>query len=94
MVYDTVSAVKRLAKYGILDMNSEDLLLTCHRFLKTVDTILRLNEEDSVKTDSEVLDIITLFLDLGSRDELFKKIEVARKKVIEITEKFYGGLNH
>jgi len=94
MVYDTVSAVKRLAKYGILDMNSEDLLLTCHTFLKTVDTILRLNEEDSVKTDSEVLDIITLFLDLGSRDELFKKIEVARKKVIEMTEKFYGGLNH
>ena len=94
IVYNTVLAIKRLAKYGILDIHLEESLLTCHRLLKTVDTILRLNEEDSVRADSEVPDIIKLFLNLESRDELSKKIEYARNRVIEIAGMFYGSLDN
>ena len=89
IIDNTVSAIKRLAGYGILDSVSEELFLTSHRFLKTVDTLLRLNDEDVVKTDSELLDIIIPFLNLRSREELINRIEDTRRKVIETVERFY-----
>lgn len=89
IIFNTVSAIKRLAKYGILDVVSEELFLRFHRFLKSVDTLLRLNEEDVLKTDSELLDIIVVSLKLGSRSELIEKIENTRSKVVEAVERFY-----
>jgi glutamate-ammonia-ligase adenylyltransferase len=88
-VSSTVAAIKRLANYGILDRVSEELFLTSHGFLKSVDTLLRLNEEDSVRIGSEVLDVMTTFLNLGSKDELIKKILDTRQNVIRTTERLY-----
>jgi glutamate-ammonia-ligase adenylyltransferase len=89
IIFDTVSAIKRLAKYGILDVVSEGLFLRFHGFLKAVDTLLRLNEEDVLKTDSELLDIIVVSLKLRSRAELIEKIEKTRRKVVEAVDRFY-----
>ena len=89
IIDNTVSAIKRLSGYGILDRVAEELFLTSHRFLKSLDTLLRLNDEDVVKTDSELLDIIISFLNLGSREELINGIEDTRRKVIETVERFY-----
>ena len=89
ITFDTVSAIRKLAEYGILDGVSEELFLGSHRFLKSVDTLLRLNEEDVLKTDSELLDIIVVYLKLGSSSELIQKIENARRKVAETAESFY-----
>jgi glutamate-ammonia-ligase adenylyltransferase len=89
VTYGTVTAVKRLAKHGILDTASEELLLNSYRFLRTVDTILRLNEESVLKTDSEVIAIIGVFLNLGSADELIKRIGDTRRRVNRTVDRFY-----
>lgn len=60
-------------------------------FFRTIDTLLRLNDEDVLKINSELVDIIIKFLNLKSKDELIKKIEDMRQKIVEITRKFYEG---
>lgn len=60
-------------------------------FFRTIDTLLRLNDEDVLKINSELIDIIIKFLNLKSKDELIKKIEDMRQKIVEITMKFYEG---
>jgi len=44
-----------------------------------------------LKINSELIDIIIKFLNLKSKDELIKKIEDIRQKIVEITRKFYEG---
>jgi hypothetical protein len=39
------TAIKRLTACGILDGDTGGCLLRAHRFIRTVDTILRINEE-------------------------------------------------
>ena len=89
VTYSTVTAVKRLAIHGILNTASEELLLNSCRFLRTVDTILRLNEESVLKTGSEVIAIIGVFLNLGSADELIKRIGDTRRRVNRTVDRFY-----
>jgi glutamate-ammonia-ligase adenylyltransferase len=89
LTHNTVTALKRLSRYAILDMNAEELLLHAHRFLRTVDTLLRLNEEDVLKIDSEVVDIIIRFLDIKSKDILIAQIQDVRQKILAITTRFY-----
>jgi glutamate-ammonia-ligase adenylyltransferase len=92
---DTVTAIKRSVTYGILDRNTEERLLHAHWFMRTVDTILRLNEEDALKFDSELIDIILTFLDLSSKDDFVKQIEDIRQMTVETAIKVYGQeFNH
>ena len=70
---------------------TKKLLLNSHMFFRTIDTLLRLNDEDVLKINSELIDIIIKFLNLKSKDELIKKIEDMRQKIVEITRKFYEG---
>ncbi len=89
IIHNTVAAIKRLKRYAVLDGNTEDLLLYAHRFLRTIDTFLRLNEEDVLKINSEIIDIMIAFFNLASKEELFKEIGETRQKMLEITERFY-----
>ncbi len=91
VVHNTATAIKKLAGYGILDRDSENLLTRAYIFLRTVDTLLRLNEEDVLKTDSELIDIITGFVSLKSKDEFIRKIADTRADVLSMVERFYGG---
>jgi len=52
--------------------------------------LLRLNDENVLKINSEIIDIIIKFLNLASKDALINKIKDTRQKVLEITKKFYG----
>jgi [glutamine synthetase] adenylyltransferase / [glutamine synthetase]-adenylyl-L-tyrosine phosphorylase len=89
IVHDTMNAFKRLSKYAILDGETIDFLLQSHRFLKTVDTLLRFNEEDVVKADSELLDVISRFLQLPSTGMFLNRIEAIRRKVYKIAQTCY-----
>jgi hypothetical protein len=57
--------------------------------MKTIDTFLRLNEEDVLKINSELVDIIVRFLHLKSKAELIKQIEDMKQQVLEISRRFY-----
>ncbi|MEW6570717.1 MAG: bifunctional [glutamate--ammonia ligase]-adenylyl-L-tyrosine phosphorylase/[glutamate--ammonia-ligase] adenylyltransferase [Nitrospirota bacterium] len=85
---NTVNAIKRLSGHGIIDREDENVLLRSHEFLRNLDTLLRLNEEEVLKTDSEIIDIIIGFLNLNSRDELIRGVEEARREVVEIARRF------
>jgi glutamate-ammonia-ligase adenylyltransferase len=89
IVHDTMNSFKRLSKYAILDVKTIDFLLQSHRFLKAVDTLLRFNEEDVVKADSELLDVMSGFLKMPSTDMFLKKIEAIRRKVYIIAQTYY-----
>jgi glutamate-ammonia-ligase adenylyltransferase len=89
IIHNTVSAIKSLARHSILDMDDEKLLLRAHRFMRTVETLLRLNEVDVLKTDSEVIEIIYSFLKFKSRDALIQEIEDTRNIIIGIASKYY-----
>ncbi len=89
IVHDMVNAFQRLAKYAILDRKTEEFLLQSHRFLKAIDTLLRLNEEEVVKADSELLRVMSGFLQVKSTDLLLKRIEETRQKVYRIAHALY-----
>ncbi len=89
IVHHTADALKRLLGYKILPAGKGEFLLSAYGFLKTVDTLLRLNEENVLKTNSGLADIISMFLKLGSGDKLTKRIDNTRKRVLNITKDFY-----
>jgi glutamate-ammonia-ligase adenylyltransferase len=91
LIHNTVTAIKRLGRYAVLDADTKKLLLDSHMFFRTIDTLLRLNDEDALKINSKLIDIIIRFLNLKSKDELIKKIEDIRQKIVGITKKFYEG---
>jgi len=90
IIQNTETAIKQLKKNTILDSDPGDLLSDAYTFLRTVDTLLRLNDENVLKINSEIIDIIIRFLNLASKDALINKIKDTRQKVLEITKKFYG----
>jgi glutamate-ammonia-ligase adenylyltransferase len=87
---NTITALERLKQLAILNGTQADFLLDSYRFMKTLDTLLRLNDTTVLKTNSEITDIIIRFLRIASGDELIRKIRETRKKVIDLTEKCYG----
>lgn len=89
IVHDTGNAFKRLSKYAILDAKSAEYLLQSHSFMKAVDTLLRFNEEDTVRPDSELLGLLSGFLQITSNDLLLKRIADTRRKVLKIAEMYY-----
>jgi len=90
VTHKTTTALKRLAKYGIISSGNEEQLLDAYRFMRTIDTILRLNEENVLKPESSLVETILGFLDLKSREELFSKIEETRSRVLKLTGELYS----
>lgn len=90
VTHKTTTALKRLAKYGIINSGAEEQLLDTYRFMRTIDTILRLNEENVLKTESSLVETILGFLNLKSKEELFSKIEGMRSRVLKLTGELYS----
>jgi glutamate-ammonia-ligase adenylyltransferase len=94
IAHNTVSAMKSLIRYGILEKTAGAFLLRSYGFLRTVDTVLRLNEEDTLRTDSGLIAIISTYLNLPAKDALLSEIDHVRQEVLAVTEKFYAGTDH
>ncbi|HZD61065.1 MAG TPA: bifunctional [glutamate--ammonia ligase]-adenylyl-L-tyrosine phosphorylase/[glutamate--ammonia-ligase] adenylyltransferase [Anaerolineae bacterium] len=90
ITHKTVNAVKRLVKHNIMDSDTAELLLHAYGFMRTVEALLRLNEEHVLRPNSNLVSIIAGFLDLESGDELIRRVEAMRDKVLETTGRFYG----
>ncbi|MEW6054316.1 MAG: bifunctional [glutamate--ammonia ligase]-adenylyl-L-tyrosine phosphorylase/[glutamate--ammonia-ligase] adenylyltransferase [Nitrospirota bacterium] len=87
---NTSAAAEQLKINGFLDEKTAGMLLSAHGLLKTLDTILRLNEENVLKNNSEIVDIILSFLGLPSGDVLFQQVKDTREKVLRISKKIYA----
>ena len=88
-VYNTVTALKCLTKHAIVHRDNKKFLLHAHRFLKNVETILRLNGEDLLKVDSELAEMIAGFLHLTSGKDLVTRVGETRHRILEITGHYY-----
>ncbi len=89
ITFNSEVAIKRLSRYGIITHNVMEKLLENLRFLKTVDTLLRLNKEDTLRKGSPVVDTIREFLEFSSRESLIKKIEDIRSNISDIVHNIY-----
>ncbi|MBI4687346.1 MAG: bifunctional [glutamate--ammonia ligase]-adenylyl-L-tyrosine phosphorylase/[glutamate--ammonia-ligase] adenylyltransferase [Nitrospirae bacterium] len=89
ITHNTAVALKRLMRYGIVSKDTGEFLLHAYKFLRTIETFLRFNEEDVLKTDSETADVIMRFLGLKSRQELINQIEYKRNKTVSIVNGLY-----
>jgi len=82
-------AIKRLVIRNILNQGIGDFLLSSYNFMRIVETLLRLNEEDVLKTDSEITDIVVKFLKYESEEVLIDRLVNMRHKVFDIAGKIY-----
>ena len=89
ILQNTVAALKSIIRHKLLDSATSDILIQSHRFLRSVEILLRLNGEDVLRTNSEIPDIIIELLHLKSKDELFGKIESIRQQMSQITSILY-----
>ncbi len=85
----TTVALKRLAGYGIIDVYVEAALSSTYRFMRTVETLLRLNEEKVLKPDTELARITASFFGFSSADDLIGEVERTRRQVLDIVEDVY-----
>lgn len=89
IVHDVEAALHRLAQYGILDGETARTLFESRRFLATVDTLVRCNEEDVLLPDSDSVSVASGFLGMKSNDLLVERIAETRQKVLEIAQQCY-----
>lgn len=82
-------AIKRLVSRNILNRGIGDFLLSSYNSMRTIETLLRLNEEDVLKTDSEIMDIVVKFLKYESEEVLIDRLVNMRHKVFDIAGKIY-----
>ncbi|MFN3479414.1 MAG: bifunctional [glutamate--ammonia ligase]-adenylyl-L-tyrosine phosphorylase/[glutamate--ammonia-ligase] adenylyltransferase [Thermodesulfovibrionales bacterium] len=94
VTFSTEVAIKRLVYHGIIEPDTGRTIIEYLRFLKTVETILRLNEEKVLKESSELSDIITGYLDLPSRDILFVQLKNIRSEIDKIINYIYASPIH
>lgn len=90
LMTNTVSAMKSLVRCGILEKTAGDFFLRSYGFLKSLDTMLRLNEEEVLKTDSELIAIVSRYLKLPEKDTVFTEVERIRQEVSARAEKCYA----
>jgi glutamate-ammonia-ligase adenylyltransferase len=89
ITHRTLTAIKRLFEYGVIDAAAKNQLTYAYSFLKTVDTIRRINEEAIVKPESELAGIIARFLEFGSSDDVASEIEATRRKIVKLADTYY-----
>ena len=89
ITHNTTIAIKRLTAHGIVDRETEQRLLNAYRFLRTVETLLRLNQESVLKPDSGLAEVIAGFFEFSDTDALLNELESTRRKVLETAEAVY-----
>ena len=84
LVQDTVSAIRRLTKKGILSPREGQTSLNSYEYLRTLETFMRLNEEHAIIEDSEFTELAGIFMGHKSKEEFLEYLKAAREKVLDI----------
>jgi glutamate-ammonia-ligase adenylyltransferase len=86
LVQDTIAAAGRLAKKGILGFNDAETLLSSYKYLRTLETFMRLNEEHVIAEDSGVTELAAIFMGHKDKEEFLEHLRNLRKKVLEVLQ--------
>ena len=84
LVQDTVSAIRRLTKKGILSTREGQTFLNSYEYLRTLETFMRLNEEHVIIEDSEFTELAGIFMGHKDKKEFLDYLKTAREKVLDI----------
>jgi len=84
------TAIKGLIRYGLIADETGKLFLETLNFFRTIEAILRLNEENILKQNSHIPEAIAQFLGLSSTDTLFEHIEKKRVEIINRVAEIYS----
>ncbi len=90
IIHNTFVAVKRLARSGIIDADAGQFILRSLGFMRTLETMLRLNDEDVLESGSGTMDVVIKFLDMKSKEMLVDRIENIRQGMMELSSRIYG----
>jgi [glutamine synthetase] adenylyltransferase / [glutamine synthetase]-adenylyl-L-tyrosine phosphorylase len=84
LVQDTVSAIRRLVKKNILNEQYGKTLLHAYEYFRTLETLMRLNEEHVIAEDSEFAELAAIFMGHKNKNEFLEYLRAIRKKVMEV----------
>lgn len=84
LVQDTASAIRRLMKKGILRPENGKTLLNAYEYLRTLETLMRLNEEHVIVEDSDFTELAGIFMGHKNKEEFLKHLKAIRRNVLEV----------
>jgi len=86
LVQDTISAIRRLAKKGVLGFNDAGILLSSYEYLRTLETFMRLNEEHMIAEDSGVTELAAIFMGHKDKGEFLEHLIKLRRMVLGVLQ--------
>ena len=89
IIQNAVSALDEFTKHDLLDIKTVQLLKNSHRVLRSIETVLRLNEEDVLRDDPEINDILVRILKYSSHEALFEKVRIIKEQVKATAQRIY-----
>lgn len=89
IIQNTFEALKKIDSFSLIDKSTSSFLIESHRFLRTIDTILRMNNLNVLQINSDILDIIIKLINLTSKEELIEKLERIRFNLLQISAVIY-----
>lgn len=84
LVQNTLSAINRLAKKGLLTPEEKDTLYSTYGYYRRLQTFLRLNEEDVISAGSDITGQAAAFMGHGSEKDFLEYLDAMRNKVLEV----------
>jgi len=84
LVQNTSSAIKRLAKRGIITQEARGKLYAAYEYFRRLETFMKLNEERAVIKDNDTADLAAFFMGHESRDEFINHLRGLRGGVLDV----------
>ncbi|HBH60877.1 MAG TPA: bifunctional [glutamate--ammonia ligase]-adenylyl-L-tyrosine phosphorylase/[glutamate--ammonia-ligase] adenylyltransferase [Nitrospiraceae bacterium] len=83
-VQNTLTAINRLAKKGLLSRSQRDTLSNTYRYYRKLQTFLRLNEEDVISNTSDITEMAASYMGHTSRGEFLEYLTLSGNKVLDV----------
>ncbi len=84
IVQNTFSAIRHLMKKRVLNTQNGEDLFTAYRYLRSLETFMRLNEEHVITEEAEFAEIAGIFMGHKGKDEFLKHLNTLRERVRKI----------
>jgi glutamate-ammonia-ligase adenylyltransferase len=89
VTHKTGVALKRLVKHEIIERGLSTRILEAFRFLRTIEAMVRLNEDNVLKRDSGLCEPIAAYMEFSKPSDLIDEIERIRNSVLSMADVVY-----